>query len=154
MSQTFAPTLGTKVAENLVNVLSDTYVLAIKTHACHWNMTDKMFPQLHEMFGKQYQDLLTAAIGITERVREIDIAALGHIANYMEDSARKDAPFVPQNPQEIIKDLLKAHETMRKELEKVCDLANDIKDESSEDLMIERMLYHDEVIGLLRAAAA
>lgn len=154
MTPAFAPNVGTKVAENLVNVLSDTYVLAIKTHAYHWNMTDKLFPKTHAMFGKQYGELLTAAIGITERIRELDIVALGRIAGFLGEKAMMDTACAAEDPKDVIKDLLASHEVLRNRLAEVCDIADEAHDGNSEDLLVERMLYHDEVIGILRKAVA
>ena len=38
------------IAEGLSCLLADTYVLYLKTHNYHWNVTGPMFQTLHLMF--------------------------------------------------------------------------------------------------------
>lgn len=59
------------MAKKLANVLSDTYVLAVKTHGYHWNVMGPGFAGLHGFFEKQYDDLIAAADEIAERIRSL-----------------------------------------------------------------------------------
>jgi len=51
---------GQRVADALSNVLADTFVLYLKTHNFHWNVTGPMFHTLHQMFEEQYNELWLA----------------------------------------------------------------------------------------------
>ena len=50
-----------QMAKHLINVVSDTYMLLIKTHGYHWNVTAPLFPQLHAFLETQYNELFLAA---------------------------------------------------------------------------------------------
>src|SRR5882672_5176447 len=63
------------IAEGLSRVLADTYMLYLKTHAYHWNVTGPLFSSLHLLFEGQYNELHDAGDTIAERIR-----ALGHFA--------------------------------------------------------------------------
>ena len=39
-----------KIADALSQVLADSYILYLKTHNFHWNVTGPMFQTLHLMF--------------------------------------------------------------------------------------------------------
>ncbi len=58
------------VANALSRVLADGYVLYLKTHNYHWNVTGKLFHSLHEQFEEQYTELAEAIDEIAERIRD------------------------------------------------------------------------------------
>ena len=57
-----------KIAQALSQVLADTYVLYLKTHAYHWNVTGPYFASLHTLFETQYNELALAVDLIAERI--------------------------------------------------------------------------------------
>ncbi|PSP11613.1 MAG: DNA starvation/stationary phase protection protein [Cyanobacteria bacterium SW_10_48_33] len=46
-----------EIAHGLSRLLADTYLLYLKTHNFHWNVTGPQFHSLHEMFEEQYTEL-------------------------------------------------------------------------------------------------
>jgi len=145
------PNAAVKAAELLIDVLSDTYVLAVKTHGYHWNVTGPLFPQLHKMFGEQYEELIEAADSIAERIRGLDLPVSGSMESFLANSEINEATRPPGSAADMIKDLLESHEILRKRAAKASDDLADIDDVASEDLMIERLRYHDKVIWMLRS---
>jgi hypothetical protein len=65
------------IVEGLSRLLSDTYVLYLKTHNFHWNVTGPMFRTLHLMFEEQYNELALAVDLIAERIRALGFPAPG-----------------------------------------------------------------------------
>ena len=65
----------TDVHSALGQILADTYALAVKTHAAHWNVTGQGFFELHAAFGTQYLALFTAADELAERLRALGVVA-------------------------------------------------------------------------------
>ena len=142
---------GTKVVEALIDVLSDTYVLGVKTHGYHWNVTGPFFTQLHAMFGGQYEALFEAADEIAERIRALDVPAPGSMSVFLANTAIKEAGGQKLSDEEMVADLLKGHEALRARLVKAADAADDADDSATEDLMIQRIQEHDKTIWMLRA---
>ena len=66
-----------KTAEGLSKLLSDTFMLYLKTHNFHWNVRGPMFQTLHLMFETQYTELWTSIDIIAERIRSLDADAPG-----------------------------------------------------------------------------
>lgn len=139
-----------KVAEALTQVLADTYVLAVKTHGYHWNVTGPLFPQLHTLFEKQYADLFEAADAIAERLRALgsvppgSMSAFLKLSNIAEDNAMHSA-------RQMITDLALSHKKLSDGLDEAIDITNTAKDSASNDLMIERKRHHDKALWMLRA---
>lgn len=139
-----------KIAEQLINVLSDTYILAIKTHGYHWNVTGPLFPQLHELFGKQYEELFEAADEIAERLRALDFYAPGGSAAFGNNSIIKEASGQILSASAMVKDLLKSHELIRDRIEEAREAADKAGDSATEDMLIGRLQAHDKVIWMLK----
>src|ERR1700735_4437386 len=84
-----------QMAKHLVNVVSDTYLLMIKTHGYHWNVTGPLFPQLHVFLESQYNELFLAADEVAERIRALDCPAPGSTEVFKNHTAVKEAGEKP-----------------------------------------------------------
>lgn len=138
------------MAAQLAGVLADTYILAIKTHGYHWNVTGPLFPQLHEQFSSQYEALFDAADELAERIRALDITAPSGAAAFLKLASIKEANGAPK-ASGMIADLLASHETVRDRIEKARAHADKIGDKASEDMLIGRLEAHDKTIWMLRS---
>jgi starvation-inducible DNA-binding protein len=140
-----------QMAKHLANVVSDTYILMIKTHGYHWNVTGPMFPQIHAFFEAQYQELFAAVDEIAERIRALDFPAPGSTEMFKNHTAVKESGSQSLSATGMLKDLLKSHEQTRERIEEARAFAEEIEDRASEDLMIGRLRAHDKVIWMTRA---
>lgn len=140
-----------QMAKLLAHVLSDTYVLAVKTHGYHWNVMGPMFPQLHEFFGKQYEDLFEAADDIAERIRALGMMPDGSMDSFLQNTVIKEAGTKPMTAEAMLEDLLKSYEAMRERLIAAEDYADDIDDVATQDLMVERIRAQDKTMWMIRA---
>src|SRR5690554_1302291 len=73
-----------KVADGLLKVLADSYVLYLKTQNFHWNVTGPHFHSLHEQFEVQYKDLAEAIDEIAERIRILGFKVSGTLKKFSE----------------------------------------------------------------------
>ena len=44
----------------------------LKAHNYHWNVTGPLFPQLHELFGKIYEEVYGSIDDFAENIRKLD----------------------------------------------------------------------------------
>lgn len=130
-------------------VLADTYVLAVKSHGYHWNVTGALFPQLHEFFGKQYEALFEAADEVAERIRALGSFAPTGMAQLLAQAAIVEAPKQPVAAQAMIADLVKSHEILVGGIDKAIAAAGE--DKVTEDLLIQRRAEHDKTLWMLRS---
>ncbi len=150
MAKAPAKNSAAQVAKQLSWVLSDTYVLLVKTHAYHWNVTGELFPQLHTLFETQYNELFTAADDIAERIRALNVAAPVSMDSFLNHTSIKETTSVP-NAKAMIKDLISANENIRTRIVDACELAGEVGDKGSEDTLIIRLKAHDKALWMLRA---
>jgi starvation-inducible DNA-binding protein len=139
-----------QMAKHLAEVLSDSYMLMIKTHRYHWNVTGPLFPQLHILFEQQFTELFGAVDEIAERIRALGVLAPGSTAAFKHHTAVKEAGENPLSADAMIKDLLNSHDQLRTRAEEGRKFADEIDDRASEDLLNGRLAAHDKIMWMLR----
>jgi starvation-inducible DNA-binding protein len=138
------------VAEGLSRLLADTYTLYLKTHGFHWNVTGPMFNTLHTMFMAQYTELWTALDAIAERIRSLGHFAPASYAQYAALSSIKEETGVPK-ANDMLRQLVEGHEAVARTARSVFPLAEAGQDESSIDLLTQRLQIHEKTAWMLRS---
>ena len=139
-----------EIAEGLGRLLADSYVLYLKTHGFHWNVTGPMFTSLHTMFMEQYTELWTALDEIAERIR-----ALGQLAptggrRYAELSSIEECNESPE-ALAMVAELVRGHEAVARTARGVLPLAAAAGDGPTADLLNARLQIHEKTAWMLRA---
>ena len=151
------PSLGIRnregIAEELSDVLADTYRLVFKTHAYHWNVEGPLFYSIHKLTEEQYQDLFEAADTIAERMRALGALAPLTLKQIMDDSIVQDASKMP-SAREMVEDLASDHERVSQRFAALSEMADERRDGATADLANARMAFHDGAAWMLRAIAA
>ena len=139
-----------KIADGLSRLLADTYTLYLKTHNYHWNVTGPMFQTLHLMFEQQYNELALAVDAVAERIRALGHPAPGSYAAYAKLSRIKEETGVPAAT-DMVRDLVKGHETVARTAREVFPLADKASDEPTADLLTQRLQIHEKTAWMLRS---
>ena len=139
-----------EIAEGLGRLLADSYVLYLKTHGFHWNVTGPMFTSLHTMFMEQYTELWTALDEIAERIR-----ALGQLApmggrRYAELSSIEECSESPE-ALAMVAELVRGHEAVARTARGVLPLAEAAGDGPTVALLNARLQIHEKTAWMLRA---
>jgi len=139
-----------KIADGLSRVMADTYTLYLKTHNYHWNVTGPMFQTLHLMFETQYNELWMAVDLVAERIRSLGYTAPGTYQQFAKLTSIEDEEGVPEATQ-MIRDLVKGHERVAKTAREVFTSADKVSDESTTDLLTQRLQVHEKTAWMLRS---
>ena len=139
-----------KIAEGLSRLLADTYTLYFKTHGFHWNVTGPMFNTLHLMFEEQYNELWAAVDLIAERIRSLGVYAPGSYQQISKLSSIKEESKVP-SAEEMLRQLVAGHEAVVRTAREVFPVAEKANDESTCDLLTQRMQLHEKTAWMLRS---
>lgn len=139
-----------EISEGLSKLLADTYTLYLKTHNFHWNVTGPMFNTLHLMFEVQYNELALAVDLIAERIRALGFFAPGSYSEFSKLSTIKEEPSVPK-AEEMIKLLVEGNEAVVKTARLIFPTAERANDESTCDLLTQRMQVHEKTAWMLRS---
>jgi starvation-inducible DNA-binding protein len=139
------------ISKALSQVLADTYVLYLKTHAYHWNVTGPLFASLHTMFETQYNELHAAADAIAERIRALGRFAPGSYAAFARlASIKEDNDEVPA-AMNMIANLVMGHEAVGRTLRSAFKIAEAGGDQPTMDMLIGRMEASDKAAWMLRS---
>ncbi len=138
------------IAAGLNALLADTYTLYLKTHAFHWNVTGPMFQTLHLMFETQYNELWLATDLIAERIRALGVSVKATSEAFAKLSSIPETDGVPEAT-DMIRELVKGHETAARTARSLYPRAEKGGDESSVDLLTQRLQIHEKTAWMLRS---
>jgi len=141
-----------KVADELIHLLADTYTLYLKTQNFHWNVTGPHFASLHVLFEEQYKELADATDIIAERIRALGCHAPASFAEFSKLSSLKEAPTSDVAAKDMLKQLLRDHEIIIKQLSHMIEKAEKAHDEGTLDLLTERIRVHEKTAWMLRSS--
>ena len=139
-----------KIAQGLSRVLADTYSLYLKTHNFHWNVEGPMFNTLHLMFMDQYTELWNALDAIAERIRSLGYPAPGTGSEFARLSSIEDTEGVPE-AMEMVRLLVAGHEAVARTARAAFPAAEKGSDESTADLLTQRLQVHEKTAWMLRS---
>ena len=139
-----------EIAEGLSRLLADSYTLYLLTHNFHWNVTGPMFQTLHLMFETQYTELATAVDVIAERIRSLGFYAPGTYKEYAKLATIKEPDSIP-SAKEMIRYLVSGQETVVRTAREVYPTAEKVSDQSTADLLTQRMQHHEKTAWMLRS---
>jgi starvation-inducible DNA-binding protein len=139
-----------EIADGLSHLLADTYVLYLKTHNFHWNVTGPMFQTLHLMFETQYNEHWTAADLIAERIRTLGLYAPGTYREFSKLASIKEEESVPV-AEDMIRILVDGNEAAARTARNALSVAEKASDASSVDLLTERLQAHEKTAWMLRS---
>ncbi len=145
-----APAARKEIAAGLSRLLADTYTLYLKTHSFHWNVEGPMFNTLHLMFMDQYTELWNALDAIAERIRSLGFPAPGTNSEFARLTSIDETEGSPE-ALEMVRLLVKGHEAVARTARKVFPTAEKGGDESTVDLLTQRLQVHEKTAWMLRS---
>ena len=120
------------------------------THLAHWNVEGPGFFALHTAFQAQYEELFIAIDEIAERIRALDSYAIGGLGALCQAAAMPE--FVSPLPQEdYVRALIAANEKLIQDAALARDLAGELNDAETQDLMIGRITLHQKTAWMLKS---
>jgi starvation-inducible DNA-binding protein len=139
-----------KIVDGLSRVLADTYSLYLKTHNFHWNVEGPMFNTLHLMFMDQYTELWTALDAIAERIRALGYPAPGTYKQFAKLTSIEETDGVPA-ALDMVRLLVAGHEAVTRTARGAFPAAEKGGDESTVDLLTQRLQIHEKTAWMLRS---
>ena len=139
-----------EIADGLSRLLADTYTLYLKTHYFHWNVTGHMFHSLHLMFEEQYTELAEAVDIIAERIRALGVFAPGSYSAFTELGSISETKDVP-SADDMVRLLVEGNEAVAKTARSVFTAAERGDDQSTQDLLTDRLRVHEKTAWMLRS---
>ena len=145
-----APKDRQKIAAGLSKLLADTFGLYLKSHSFHWNVEGPMFNTLHLMFMEQYTELWTALDAVAERIRSLGYPAPGTYGEFSRLTSIPETEGVPE-ALEMVRLLVAGHEAVARTTRAAFPAAEKGGDESTADLLTQRLQVHEKTAWMLRS---
>ena len=141
-----------RLAAALLDCTADTFALAIKTQAFHWNCTGPLFMALHNLTEEHYQDLINALDDMAERVRALGESAPISASEMLVRSSIPEETEIP-DARAMIVSLGEDHALAARRCRKAVQLADEHDDVATADLLTQRIALHEKAIWMLSALA-
>lgn len=135
----------------LKSLLSDTYVLYVKTQNFHWNITTPHFYAYHKMLEAFYEELAEAADVLAERLRALKTRAPGSLKEFLALATLQEAKDNLSATQ-MMQALLSDHEKIAEIINELFATAEKCGDEVTLDMLIARKTEHDKTAWMLRSS--
>lgn len=121
-------------AKELDTLLADYHLYYQKLRNFHWNIVGRSFFDLHIKFEELYEDAKLKVDEIAERILTLRFQPVSNYSDYLKISNLKESPSEMKDI-EMVKTLLKDHETILKQMRKVIKNADEAGDEGTIDLI-------------------
>lgn len=139
------------ISTHLSKVLADTYMLYLKTHFYHWNVTGPLFASLHVLLEKQYEQLFEGTDVLAERIRALGFFAPGSISVFGNMTAIEDDKDHVPGAMQMIENLVVGHEAIARTTRAAFKAAEKAEDQATMDILIDRMKASDMAAWMLRS---
>jgi starvation-inducible DNA-binding protein len=126
------------------------YSFYLKAQNYHWNVTGPMFPQLHDLFGKIYEEVYGSIDQFAEEIRAQNTFVPASYTRFSMLSQIDDETAIP-DAQVMIAELLSDSERMNKLLKLTFDMATADGQEGLADFLAGRMDAHKKHSWMLRS---
>lgn len=140
-----------EVAQRLNLLLANEYVLYTKTLKYHWNIKGPFFGPLHELFGKQYEQLLHMIDDIAERAQQLGFEAVATLKEFLKVSTIKEEPGVYPDDKGMIKNLLNDQEAIIRQIREDIDHTTQVSDAGTNNFLSELIEKHEKMAWMLRS---
>lgn len=140
-----------RIAQDLSVLLADTYILYVKTQNFHWNVKDPRFHSLHEFFDEQYHELAEAIDETAERIRMLNERSPGSLKEFLDLTTLQESDQ-KLTADEMIKNLLKDHESIISWLRPMIESSTQLGDQGTADFMIQRLKAHEKTAWMLKSS--
>jgi starvation-inducible DNA-binding protein len=131
-------------------LLADEMVLYIKTRKFHWNVSGESFMELHKLFESQYSELEETIDAVAERINKLGGKTIGTMKESTELTRLKENPDKYPNQKDMMKELLKDHDSLIVELRKDIEESDNNKDAGTTDFLTGIMQEHETTAWILR----
>jgi starvation-inducible DNA-binding protein len=138
-----------QVADGLSVLLAESYMLYLKTHGYHWNVTGPFFSSLHSLFELQYTELAQAIDEIAERIRAVGFYAPASFSEFDKLSSIKEDTGIPK-AMDMVYNLAADNEHIIETCRKIMPICTEIGDEASTDILTQRLHVHSKSAWMLR----
>lgn len=137
--------------EILTSIVSNTFVVYMKTYAVHWNYHGPKFFSVHKLTEAQYEEQAEAVDEIAERIRALGGEAPVSLASIMENTDIKELASAKQKQDNLVKDLVLSNEKLARLCKEAAEKLDELGDPFSHDMLVQRVGAHEKAAWMLHS---
>lgn len=126
------------------------FAFYLKAHYFHWNVEGPLFTQMHDLFGKIYEEVYDSIDDFAENVRKVGAYTPGSFARFSTLTLVDDELRVPR-AEEMVAELLHDSERMSEMFKIVFAASEELKLHGLSDFLAGRQDAHDKHSWMLRS---
>ncbi len=136
--------------ENLLNKqVANLSLFYVKLHNYHWYVAGKKFFTLHEKFEAMYDEITEIYDEVAERMLMLELRPIGTLKEALEFASLKEASG-NESAKEMVSTLINDFTQLNNEFKEVIDLAEDLEDDVTVDLMTSTRAKFQKHIWMLK----
>lgn len=140
----------TQLIKELNLLIASNHVHYQKLRNFHWNVEGRDFFELHVRFEELYNFSKVNIDNIAERIRVFGDRPIATLQAYLKNSKIKEPTGNP-DANEMVKSILKDFEILIKQMIEVLDIANEIGDVSTIDLITNILKQTEKYFWMFRS---
>lgn len=125
----------------------------LKAHNYHWNVTGPFFSQLHDLFGKIYEEVYGSIDQFAEEIRSAGAFVPASYTRFSMLTQIEDETSIPDDG-DMVSELLADSDKMVKVLKYTFDIATKMGEDGLADFLAGRMDAHRKHSWMLRSTIA
>jgi starvation-inducible DNA-binding protein len=129
------PVATMTVTEVLNKQIANWSLLYFKLHNYHWFVKGNQFFTLHQKFEELYNEAAVHIDELAERVLSIKDRPLATMKEFLEQASVKEAKG-NENANQMVESLVDDFNVMLKELKQAMETAQEVKDETTFDMLL------------------
>ena len=126
------------------------FAFYLKAHYFHWNVEGPLFSQMHDLFGKIYEEVYGSIDAFAENIRKVGAYTPGSFTRFNALSAVEDEVGVP-DAAAMVAELLQDSEKMSEMFRIVFGAAEELGLHGLSDFLAGRQDAHDKHSWMLRS---
>lgn len=142
-----------KLQNALKIAFASEFSFYLKAHNYHWNVTGPMFPQLHDLFGKIYEEVYGSIDTFAEEIRAAGAFVPASYTRFSMLTQIEDETAIPAD-RDMLQELLSDSERMSKLLKLTFDMATAQGQDGLADFLAGRIDAHKKHSWMLRSTLA
>lgn len=140
------------LADTLKEQLGTLEAWKVKSQGFHWNVEGDNFVQLHDLFGKIYEDADDAIDTLAEHIRTLEVYAPGSMKRFIELSAINEQEKIPK-AMLMVKELINDSEIILGHLDKCFAEATKDNKQGIANFIADRQAAHSKYLWMLKSFA-
>jgi starvation-inducible DNA-binding protein len=140
------------VAEELMKLLADEFVLYTKTRNAHWNIEGTDFHTMHVFFEQQYNELEELVDAVAERIRKLGHYAPATLKQMLQLTHLTEENDRGNSSAGFLRSLLEDHESIIQFIRgNIIPFGEKFHDAGTSDFVTGLMEKHEEMAWMIRA---